>query len=407
MRKLTPPLSVIEANLFDPSLHLMQRCLTDDPALPPEERASLAADEGFHRYRQALDEASVADNTPSPIVPVPLPDDLAEMVRQRVSTQGLDLPPTPLPGRIVRIDQAVGPDGPMAWDMAQPLVVLLSEQTEHPDIWYGWLMSSETDYAGHWDLLLEEADEPYDLLAAMVQAWNPIHLYGPAISASLGQLAPERLAAVRELAHDLGGAQPDASDADPGTLVQRTTSGDHLVLTGSPLGDDADPRWRYQELYFAAADFVRAMAKNALDQRATRQAQPWWETVLAGLRTATQSAGIALTPVTAPALGDESAVAAGDADGDQVHRIGEMVELRLLPSADGDAVQLHLVLAQTAPLRVGLVLGDQVRQQRLLTPDAPEADLFAGADQALKFFIRDADGQVRFSMELGNIRAPH
>ncbi len=404
MRELTPPLTVIEASLFDPSLRLVQRFLDDDPALTSEERTSLAADEGIQTHRQALDEADVSADTSAVVVPVALPNHLAEMVRQRVAVQDRNLSPAPLPGLIVRIDQAVGPDGPLGWDIAHPFVVLLSEPTEHPDIWYGWLMSSETDYAGHWDLLLEETDQTYDPLAAMVQTWNPVHLYVDAISAPLGQLSPERLATVRELAQDLGGAQPDASDAAPGTLVQRTTSGDHLVLTGSPLGDGADPRWRYQELYFEAAGFVRTMARKALEHLAARQASSWWESVMTGLRTAAETAGITLTPVTAATLGDEAAVAAG---AEQVHRIGEMVELRLLPSTEGDAVQLHLVLAQTAPLRVGLALGARVRQQALLTQAAPETDLFAGADQALTFFIRDEDDQVRFSMALGKVSDPH
>ncbi|QVL49490.1 MAG: hypothetical protein KFB96_02930 [Thiocapsa sp.] len=397
-------MTVIEASLFDPSLRLVQRFLDDDPALTSEERTSLAADEGIQTHRQALDEADVSADTSAVVVPVALPNHLAEMVRQRVAVQDRNLSPAPLPGLIVRIDQAVGPDGPLGWDIAHPFVVLLSEPTEHPDIWYGWLMSSETDYAGHWDLLLEETDQTYDPLAAMVQTWNPVHLYVDAISAPLGQLSPERLATVRELAQDLGGAQPDASDAAPGTLVQRTTSGDHLVLTGSPLGDGADPRWRYQELYFEAAGFVRTMARKALEHLAARQASSWWESVMTGLRTAAETAGITLTPVTAATLGDEAAVAAG---AEQVHRIGEMVELRLLPSTEGDAVQLHLVLAQTAPLRVGLALGARVRQQALLTQAAPETDLFAGADQALTFFIRDEDDQVRFSMALGKVSDPH
>ncbi|WP_213458880.1 hypothetical protein [Thiocapsa sp.] len=383
---------------------MVQRFLDDDPALTSEERTSLAADEGIQTHRQALDEADVSADTSAVVVPVALPNHLAEMVRQRVAVQDRNLSPAPLPGLIVRIDQAVGPDGPLGWDIAHPFVVLLSEPTEHPDIWYGWLMSSETDYAGHWDLLLEETDQTYDPLAAMVQTWNPVHLYVDAISAPLGQLSPERLATVRELAQDLGGAQPDASDAAPGTLVQRTTSGDHLVLTGSPLGDGADPRWRYQELYFEAAGFVRTMARKALEHLAARQASSWWESVMTGLRTAAETAGITLTPVTAATLGDEAAVAAG---AEQVHRIGEMVELRLLPSTEGDAVQLHLVLAQTAPLRVGLALGARVRQQALLTQAAPETDLFAGADQALTFFIRDEDDQVRFSMALGKVSDPH
>jgi hypothetical protein len=407
MRRLTPPLAVIEASLFDPSLDFVQRWLDGDPELSSEERASLAADAGFQSYLQAADEKNLSGGAPGLPVPVRLPGRLAEQVQQRVAAQELNLPRTPRPGLIVRIDQAVGPDGPLGWDTSRPFVVLLSEPTEHPDIWYGWLMASETDYAAYWDFLLDEQDQPYDPLAAMVQVWNPVHVYTPAIAATLGLLSWQRLAVVRQLACDLGGPQPDASDAAPGTLVQRAISAGQLVLTGSPLGDDTDPRWRYQELYFEAAGFVRSMAKHALEHLHAQRAQPWWRTVFADLRAAAEAFGVALTPVTAPALGDEAANGEGrDVDQAQAVRIGEMVEFRLLPSAEGDALQLHLALLQSAPLRVGLALGGRDRQHALLTIDSPAADLFVGADQALTFFIRDGDEQVRFSMELGDVRDP-
>lgn len=234
MRKLTPPLTVIEASLFDPSLSLIQRCLDGDPELSSVEKASLTADEAFQSYLRASDETQITGDETAFSAPAPLPNRLAEKIRQRVAAQELNLKISPAPGLIVRIDQAIGPEGPLPWDMSRPFVALLSKPTEHPEIWYGWLMSSETDYAGHWDLLLEEADQPYDPVAAMVQTWNPVHLYSPAISASLGHLSPERLTAVRTLACDLGEAQPDTADAAPGTLVHRTTSAGHLVLTGSP-----------------------------------------------------------------------------------------------------------------------------------------------------------------------------
>ncbi|MEA3641652.1 MAG: hypothetical protein VBE63_17165 [Lamprobacter sp.] len=412
MRGLTPPLTTIEANLFDPSQALLQRHLDDDPSLSPEQRASLAADERVQRDRHALTETPAADQTPTPaeeIAPVPLPPVLAELVRRRIDAQQLRLPTTPRPGLIVRIDQAVGPEGPLDWDLSHPIYALLAEPTEQADIWYGWLMAHETDYATHWDLLLEEADQPYEPLAAMVQTWNPVHLYLPAISASLGQLSPQRLAAVQTLANDLGDSQPDASMAAPGTLVQRTTSAGQLILTGSPLGDATDPRWRYQELYGAAADFVRAIAKHALEQRQVHQAQPWWSSVLRNLKAAAQATGLALNPAPLAALGDESAPQDRDDSTDpasaQTQRLGELIELRLLPSSDGEAVQLHLTLIQQAPLSVGVARGDQVRQQALLTLDAPEADLFIGADQDVTLFIRDEQDQVLFSAELAHDRA--
>ncbi|MBK1620161.1 hypothetical protein CKO42_17275 [Lamprobacter modestohalophilus] len=413
MRGLSPSLTTIEANLFDPSEALVQRYLDDDLSLPPEQREALATDAGVQRYQQALqemqtsDQASEADQAPEVIAPVPLPPRLAELVQHRIDAQNLRLPTTPQPGLIVRIDQAMGPHGPLDWDMSRPFFALLSEPTEHRDIWYGWLMASEMDYAGHWDLLLEDSDQPYEPLAAMVQTWNPVHLYVPAISAALGQLSPDRLAAVRALANDLGGEQPDLSKAAPGTLVQRTTSAGHLVLTGSPLGDATDPRWRYQELYFEAAGFLRAMAQNALEQRAASQAQPWWETLLNAFKAAAQAADLSLMPVPVAALSDQAPSDNGrDVASEQAQRLGDLVEFRLLTSNEGDAVQIHLTRVQEEPLSVGIARGDQVRQQTLLNADHPEVDLFVGADQDWTFFIRDDNDQVLFFVELSRVRAP-
>jgi hypothetical protein len=418
MSRLTPPLPIIEASLFDPSPALMQRYLDGDPTLSSEQRQTLADDDGVRIYRRALEQTAEdlnpAEETPAEITaeitPIPLPPRLAEMVRQRVAARDLHLPTDPRPGLMARIDQALGPDGPLDWDLSRPFVALLSEPTEQPDIWYGWLMASETDYAGHWDLLLQAGDQPYDPSAAMVQTWNPIHLYVPAIRAAVGQLSPQRLAAVRALAAELGGPAPDPALAAPGTLVQRTTSTGALILTGSPLGDDTDPRWRYQELYFAAAGLVRAMAREAIKQRAGAQARSWWETVLTRLKTAAQVAGIPVTPVTVAALSDPMMRTDGRDDAatisEQTQRIGDLVELRLLPSTDGEAVQLHIQLAQAAPLTVGIARADQVRQHALLTTEQPEADLFVGADQDLRFFIRDAQDHTLFAMELHHDDAP-
>ena len=114
-----------------------------------------------------------------------------------------------------------------------------------------------------------------------------------------------------------------------------------------------------------------------------------------------------MTTVTEAALGDEAPLTAEDADRNQALRIGDMVELRFLPSPDGDALQIHVRLVQEATLHVGLARGEQVRQQAWLTRDASETDLFVGVDQALTFFIRDKDDQIQFSMDLGNVLDPH
>ncbi len=408
MRILSPPLSVIESNLFDPSFGLIRRWIDGDPSLAADDLASLAADEEASALRRDLEDLQAEDVADLPMdlrmEPVEMPAHLAAQVDERVRASALGLSVSqPVPGLIVRVDRAIGPDGPLGWDMAHPFAVLLSEPAEHPDIWYGWLMASETDYATHWDLLLEESDQPVDPLAAMVQTWNPVHLYLPCASAPLGRLSPERLAAVRDLVNDMAVEDPDPAAADPGILVQRTTSSDSLVLTGSPLGDDADPRRRYQQLYFDAAGFVGAIARHALDHRVKPNPQPWWHGLLDDLRRAAGAAGLPLVPVPVAALGEADDLVAVTTDAGPPYRLGDLVELRLIASPAGDAVQLHLTLLRDEPLSVGVMRGERVRQQARLTAQARDADLFIGADQTLRLVVRNDADVILFSMGLGDV----
>ncbi|CRI67851.1 hypothetical protein THIOKS1860020 [Thiocapsa sp. KS1] len=404
MRILSPPLSVIESTLFDPSFGLIRRWIDGDPSLSADDLASLAADEEASALRRDLEDLPVEGAESTPMAPVAMPAHLAAHVLERVRASALWLSVSePVPGLIVRVDKALGPDGPLGWDMAHPFAVLLSEPIEHPDIWYGWLMASEIDYAESGDLLLEESDQPVDPLAAMVQTWNPVHLYLPCASAALGRLSPERLAAVRDLANDMAEADPDPAAADPGTLVHRTTSSGYLVLTGSPLGYDADPRSRYQQLYFEAAGFVRAIARHVLAHLVEPEPQPWWHRLLGDLMRAAGAAGLPLVPVQVAALGEADDSVGVTTDAENPYRLGDLVELRLIASPQGDAVQLHVTLLRDEPLSVGVIRGERVRQQARITPEARDADIFIGADQALSLFVRDDADVILFSMGLGDV----
>lgn len=391
MLKLTPPLSVIESNLFDPSLDQLRRWSAPDAQPAPADPDCQELLQAWNRIETAIPEPHAAPP------PGPMPAHLADKIRQRLAVAN-QTPQHPEPGLIVRLDRAMGPQGPLDWDMPQPLAVLLAEPTEEPDLWYGWLMAWETDYASPWDLILDDQDTPIDPLAAMVQVWNPVHLYWPAASAVLGRLQPERLAAVRDLALDLGTAAPPAGTARPGALVQRTTSGGHLVLTGTPLGADDDPRRRYRELYFAAAGLVRDMARQAVPVAAAR---PWWAGVLDAFRDSVRAAGLTLTPLPVAALGPSEP----EPDATASWQLADWITTRLIPGATGDSLRLQLRLLQSEPLLVGLERGGRVRQQSLLTPEAPEADLIAGADQDLTFFIRDAAGTTLYALPLHDDRA--
>jgi len=409
MRKLSPPLSVIESNLFDPSFELIRRWVEGDPSLSPADLSALAADATARAMRADWESVPAVDDEPEPPsgehTSLELPPHLADKVRQRVATIARKRSPEPRSGLILRVDQATGPKGPLGRDMAHPFAVLLSEPSEHPEVWFGWLMSWETDYAGPWDLLLERCDEPYDPLAAMVQTWNPVHLSLTSASALLGELSPARLAAVRDLANEH--TDPDPREADPGTLVQRTTPDGHLVLTGSPLGGADDPRWHYQTLYYEAAGFVRAMARETLKALAPQTVradaladQPaFWDLMLAGLRAAARSAGFALEPALVLALGPDAPPAVAE----QPQRLGDLVELRLIASPNGDALQLNLTLLRDSPLRVELARDGRVRQEKLLTRADPEANLFLSPNQGLSLFVRDDQDRELFSCQVPDV----
>ncbi|MBK8271322.1 MAG: hypothetical protein IPK83_24575 [Planctomycetes bacterium] len=176
-----------------------------------------------------------------------MPTKLRALIHRRASRPQRRLRPNPSSrGQIVRIDAVRGRDGPLETiDLPHPWPCLLSESTTSDQVWSGWLVTTETDYAGPDDMLLGPEDEPCDPLARMVQTWNPIRVYLPSTSRVLAQLKPERLAAVRALAATPTEPMESANDpAQPGRVVSRHV-GSYQILTGSPLGDD-DPRHIYR-----------------------------------------------------------------------------------------------------------------------------------------------------------------
>ena len=408
MRRLAPPLSVIEDALFDPSPALMQRWVEGDPSLSAERRAACEADPAAQAYAAAWRQEPPAPLGQPPDFAVELPAHIAEQIDARVATQALNLSAEPRPGLILQIDSARTPSGPLDWDLARPLAVLLSEPAEHPSVWYGWLMSPETDYACYWDLLLEEEDAPVDPSVAMVQVYNPVHIYCPAASRALGQLSPTRLAAARTLAADFLIGQPaDLPAADPGALLLRSTSEGHLILTGTPLGDEQDPRHAYQELYIVVADYIRAMARQALAELAEPEPAPWWQRALAALRDAAEQWQVTLTPVPVLAMGPGTPAVSETDSPAATWRLGETLDLQLLPGPDGQSVQIHATLASGhAPVTLALLEPDGlVTQQRRLDAQQPHGDLWAEAGLTLS--VRDEAGGRLFEARLPDPLAGH
>lgn len=389
MHPLSPSLSVIENTLFSPSDELIQRWLEGDKSLPHDTVAALERDPVACALRAERLQAAFQDAPAPPEQPLRLPAWLHELFARRTTARAHRFSPKPKAGQILRVDQAIGPQGPLPWDFNCPLAVLIAEPTEVNNVWYGWLAASETDYASPWDLLLEEQDEPYDPLVSLVQVWNPTHVYIPSTRIVLAELQPQRLATLRSLASDLLAGMPsDPALARPGALVERLTQDGCRVMTGTPLGGPNDPRWRYQELYFAAAGLLRDLAKLALAESVSLL-----ERLLARLKQAADTWNLSLEPVAVPVLGEATATAV------QAYRLSNLVDLQVVSDPDQHASKVQITLLGNTPLTVKVVRGGRVRQQQRLTDDRRQADFYLERSQGLALVIEDAQGMQQFQCE--------
>ena len=388
MSSLWPPLTVLENELFTPSEALIWRWRRGD-ALPADLRRALEADPEARARRETLDTAAVANPSVIEEAPAPpLPPDLRTLIRRRVAARQKSFSPVPIPGQIVRIDEARGPHGPLNWDLSRPLAVLLNEPTETPEVWYGWLATAETDYASDWDLLLGAEDEPCDPQARMIQLWNPVHVYLPSVSRVLAELRPERLAAVRALAVEcLTAPESDRALARPGVIVRRSM-GAYSVRTGTPLGNASDLRHRYQQLYHAYAEAVREPARQAV-----AQGQP--ASLLDRLRTTLLDAiGDVLQPY------QPMAQPMGETTAPEWHyRIPDRLRLTLTTTVD-DLALLRLETLSAQPLQVQVLDDEEIVATACLDPGQPVIELRLDPTEPRVLLIGDADQSERYRIPL-------
>jgi len=238
---LHPTLIDIEHDLFGPEDEIMPR---GEPDIDP----------------------AIATDIASP----PIPARLLELVQRRVAATQRKLPPA-----VGQIRGLVCVPAAQAGGRALGKTCgVLLERWLGGHYWAGSLVAQEAAYATDRDLVLQEDDGVVAPEAAMVQTWNPVEVALTGDEVLLGTLSPTALRAASILG-DPGFAVRDAKRdfvaPRPGRVGAWDLDADTTAITGTPLGDDDDPRRAYQALYRKLAT---ELTQALLSRRAAVEAAP-------------------------------------------------------------------------------------------------------------------------------------
>lgn len=265
---LKPNLAVLEESLYGPSEELLFNIAYRPETVPADIRAEILAEEKYREVVEAIrspQEYEEADDDADEETPV-MPDSLKRLIDRRLAVGKAKFDTAPCRGQIRMISDAIGPAGSLGVDMRHPLAVLLDAPEPSGDIWRGWMVSPETDYATYWDVVLDpEKDAPLDPLAGMVQLLQPIYCYIPSAPRVIGKLSEETMDGIAAVVRELLFSQEQPEVAPhPGMHIVRTVKG-HTVVTGTPLSPEAtDPRHRYRELYAGMVPILMGPVELAL-----------------------------------------------------------------------------------------------------------------------------------------------
>lgn len=402
---LSPDLDALERRLLGINPGLIQTVERGETS--PAIAAAVRQSPEWAQYRDELQ-----SSPPSPVTdanlppPLPMPAYLQALIRQRSDALALKHERIPATGQIVRVDQILTPQtGMLDAVLMAPLYVLLDAPCEEPALWHGWLLSGETDYASWWDAVLQEDEAHFDPEAGMVQLWNPVRLYLPMAARVVGLLSPAALQAVRALAAEFISTEPPQEIAPwPGRIAMRSTLDGLRVATGSPLSDERDPRHRYQDIYFAAAEAVREPARLAMQALASVPDTPRGDFLrkLVG-NAARQLAQLLPQPRVAVAMSDQSAQTTAGNEPDLIWP--ELARLRLRSCDEKLRYgSLEVSAIGKVDLSVKVLRGDITEQQHPLSPGAQTLidwdehstalQLCAADGRELKLELHDAPGHA-------------
>lgn len=412
-RSLQPSLSRVFARLFGLPEQVALALGGDNDSRPLAKRHRLLADDAIvdalrareAQYSHQGDDLNADALAETPLVASPLPPALAELVRRRVEArEHTARAAAPAPGQFARVSELRAPAGvSLDLHLSTPQAVLLDAPTGLDDVWYGWLVSPDSDYAADWDVVLEADDGPLDPLCAMVQTWNPVHVYVPTIDRVIGELPLARLQSVRAVAAECAsGAEPVEAAPNPGRVALRTTLHGFTVLTGTPLGGAEDPRNVYHGWYGEVAE---AVSEPARLYAAALQRAPGAHSALSALcrRLAgwlrQSGLGWQVDAHIEHAMA-EAAPGAAAASSDQVWHIDSWASLRFAAAGEG---LLRVYVESGADGELAVTLNDDGLDvaHRVLATRGERFDVLFAADAPVKIALVAADGRT-LSIPLGS-----
>ncbi len=391
---LSPPLESIRQRLFGlPDAYLLALA-EDRPDIPESIRAAAMNDTIIVERVMAM-RATLAQTETSLVSGAPLPqppDFIKALIAEKVAARSTYSELTPTPGLIVQTDRLFQPDGKIV-DLvfASPFAMLLDRQDESQRCWHGWLVAPDLQYASYWDFVLQEVDAPFDPVCALVQLWNPVQIHLPKnfTSAVLGRLNPERLQALRAMAVEYVQGGADKPSPRPGHIAMRSTYQGYQVVTGTPLGDENDPRYAYQLDYHHAAQVLNAPVRAWLSQSVASFAN-WFSAVVERLREAWhESTGdwVQAQPAVANAM---------TAEDDNTHQVLELAsDLRLELVCRDDDLNVIVTYLGDETLKVRFLEQGETAKVATLTANFRSlAYAIDDSGESHHLHIERADGEV-------------
>ncbi|KAF1856335.1 hypothetical protein Lal_00037375 [Lupinus albus] len=179
---------------------------------------------------------------------LPIPGHLLELVQRRVAATQRKLPLA-----VGQIRAVVRVPGAQADGRALGKTCgILLERWLGGRYWAGSLVAQEAAYATDRDLVLQDDDGLVAPEAAMVQTWNPVEMELTGDEVLLGTLTPTALRAASILGDPSFAVRDAGRDfvaPRPGRVGAWDLDDETTLTTGTPLGEDDDPRLAYQALY--------------------------------------------------------------------------------------------------------------------------------------------------------------